>query len=188
MFALFPLRRTAIALVMTLALASCGGDAASPSAGGGSASSAASSSASPNTTVDLSAISCATDDPEDVGDLTGAWAGDDDGVYYIRQVGDCVWWFGTSLPDIEPGQTGQPGWSNVASGRVDGEQVEVEWADVPVGEVLGGGGLTLVYVEENDQLAVSQRRGDWDFGATMLTRIPESSPSPDASPIESASP
>ena len=47
--------------------------------------------------TDLSAIACATDDPADVGELTGAWAGSDGGVYYIRHVGDCVWWFGTEL-------------------------------------------------------------------------------------------
>jgi hypothetical protein len=37
--------------------------------------------------ADLSAIACATADPGDVGELTGAWQGDDQGVYYIRQVG-----------------------------------------------------------------------------------------------------
>ena len=54
-------------------------------------------------TTDLSAIACATDDPTDIGELTGAWQGSEGGVYYIRQVGDCVWWFGTELIDIEPG-------------------------------------------------------------------------------------
>ena len=46
--------------------------------------------------------------------------GSEGGVYYIRQVGDCLWWFGTELRDIEPGLTGQLGFANVASGRVDG--------------------------------------------------------------------
>jgi hypothetical protein len=140
------------------------------------------------TATDLSAIACATDDPTDVGELTGAWAGNDSGVYYIRQVGDCVWWFGTELVDIEPGLTGQHGFANVASGRVAGTQIEVEFADVPVGDVLGGGGLTVVYVEENSQLVITQQRGDWQpFGATIFTRI-EPNTSPDATPSESASP
>ena len=136
----------------------------------------------------LSAIACATDDPADVGELTGAWAGSEGGIYYIRHVGDCVWWFGTELLDIEPGLTGQHGFANVASGRVTGTHIEVEWADVPMGNILGGGGLTFTYVEEDGQLVLTAQRGDWEpFGAKILTRI-EPTASPDATPSESASP
>ena len=140
------------------------------------------------TATDLSAIACATDDPDGVGDLTGAWRGNEGGVYYIRQVGDCVWWFGTEIEDIEPGLTGQPGFANVASGRIVGTQIDVEWADLPMGNILGGGGLTFVYDEESDQLVITEQRGDWQpFGASTFTRI-EPSASPAASPSESASP
>jgi hypothetical protein len=137
---------------------------------------------------DLTAIACATEDPADVGELTGAWAGSEGGVYYIRHVGDCVWWFGTEVDDIQPGLTGQGGFANVASGRVDGAHIEVEWADIPLGNILGGGGLTFVYDEENDQLVMTEQRGDWQpFGGSLLTRIdPEASPG--ASPSASASP
>jgi hypothetical protein len=138
--------------------------------------------------ADLSAIACATADPGDVGELTGAWQGDDQGVYYIRQVGDCLWWFGTELRDIEPGVTGQRGFANVASGRVDGSEIEVEWADVPMGDILNGGGLTLDYDELNGRLVITERRGEGErFGATMFTRI-EPGASPNASPSESARP
>ena len=170
-----------VALTLTLALAGCGEDAAPP---------VPSPSADASTTATgLSAIACATDDPTDVGELTGAWSGNDGGTYYLRQVGDCVWWFGTELKDIESGLTGQPGFSNVASGRVDGTHVEVEWADLPAGDTLGGGGLTLLYVEEDDQLLITEQRGEWvvPYGATVLTRI-EPNESPDASPSASASP
>ena len=116
------------------------------------------------------------------------WAGSEGGVYYIRQVGDCVWWFGTELKDIEPGQAGQLGFANVATGRVDGTRIEVEWADLPLGNVLGGGGLSLVYDEENDQLSITEQRGDWQpFGASVFTRI-EPGASPQASPSASPSP
>ncbi len=180
-----PLRRTATTwlalLTLALAVVACAGTAASPSTGDGSASA--------STSTDFSAISCATDDPGDVGGLSGAWQGDDDGVYYIRQVGDCVWWFGTEADDIEPGVTGQAEWSNVAAGRVNGTEVVVEWADVPIGVVLGGGGLTLTYDEADDQLVITQQRGDWGFGATTLTRMDgRGIASPEASPSESASP
>ena len=108
------------------------------------------------TTPDLSAIACATDDPTGVGELTGVWSGSAGGVYYIRQVGDCVWWFGTEIEDIEPGLTGQPGFANVASGRMDGALVEVECADLPLGDVRGGGGLTFVYDVANRRLLLDR--------------------------------
>ena len=57
-----------------------------------------------------------------------------------------------------------------------------------MGDVLGGGGLTLVYDEGNDQLLITEQRGDWQpFGATVFSRI-EPDASPDVSPTESASP
>jgi uncharacterized lipoprotein YehR (DUF1307 family) len=92
-------RRTAFALValtLALTLAGCGDDAQSPSSADDPASSASSSSA-------LSAIACATGDPTGVGELTGAWEGSEGGTYYIRQVGECVWWFGTEIDDFRPG-------------------------------------------------------------------------------------
>jgi hypothetical protein len=171
-----------VAIVM-LTVAGCGDDAPRPSAGDDFASAVPSSSVGVSTTAtNLSAIACATVDPTDVGELTGVWAGDEGGVYYIRHIGDCVWWFGTELKDIEPGVAGQRGFANVASGRVDGARVDVEWADLPLGNILGGGGLTLVYDEENDKLEVTEQRGDWQpFGAHVFTRI-EPDASPQASP------
>jgi hypothetical protein len=177
-----------VVLTVALALAGCGDAAPSPPAPSDPASSAPYPSPGASTTPgDLSAIACATADPEDVGELTGAWAGNDSGVYYIRQVGDCVWWFGTEIGDIEPGLTGQSGFANVASGRLAGTTLEVEWADLPMGDILGGGGLTFVYDEANDRLTMTEQRGDWvPFGGSVLTRI-EPSASPDASPSASAS-
>ena len=181
-----------VLVVLVLTVAGCGNDAPSPSAAGDAASAApelaAPESAAPESAADLSAIACATDDPTDVGELSGAWLGSEGGVYYIRQVGDCLWWFGTDVRDIEPGLTDQSGFANVASGRVDGDRIEVEWADLPLGDTLGGGGLTLVYDAEKDQLTKIEQRGDWQpFGARTFTRI-EPVTTPAASPSVSASP
>lgn len=165
--------------VLTLAVAGCGNEA--PSSSRASSTERAGG-------ADLAAIACATDIPGDVGPLTGAWQGDDHGVYYIRQVGECVWWFGTELRDIEPGVTGQLGFANVASGHVDGTRVDVEWADIPMGNILNGGGLTLVYDEKNARLVITERRGEGQrFGATTFSRIAPAA-SPHASPSASPSP
>jgi hypothetical protein len=132
----------------------------SPSTGGGMA------------VTDLSAIGCARDDPADEGELTGAWTGNDSGVYYIRQVGDCVWWFGTEVRDIELGPTRQRGFANVASGRIVGTQVDLEWVDLPLGDTVNGGGLTFMYDEERGELTLAEQRGGrLPFGGTVLTRI-----------------
>ena len=178
-----PLRRTAtlvpVGFIVALALAACGDDLASSSARSDPSPSASTSTVA----SDLSAIACSTDVPGDAGELTGAWQGDDTGVYYIRQVGDCVWWFGTELHEIERGVTGQLGFANVAAGRVDGTEVVVEWADVPMGNILNGGGLTLAYDEAAGRLEITERRGGGQaFGATVFERI-----EPDAGPEASAS-
>ena len=119
--------------------------------------------------------------------MTGAWSGDDGGVYYIRQVGECVWWFGTDVARVEPGQTGQRGFSNVAAGRVDGTEIELEWADLPLGNILGGGGLTVTIDEGGDSMQVTEQRGDWGAGLESLRRI-KAQAAPSASPSESATP
>lgn len=172
---------------MALAIAGCGSSPASPIAAASAPavpSAAASAPAAPSAAAsaaaanDLAAIACSTDDPEDVGALTGAWQGDDGGVYYIRQVGDCVWWFGTELADIEPGKTGQGGFANVAAGRVDGTEIDLEWADLTIGNIVGGGGLTISIDQGGDRLEVTEQRGDWGFGGRTFSRI---DPSPSAS-------
>jgi hypothetical protein len=173
-----PSRRVATLLLstLTLALAGCGVIAASPSP-------SPSAGATPSD-IDLSAIACATDDPDGSGELTGAWSGNDGGTYYIRQVGDCIWWFATTLEDLTSGWTAQSGLSNVASGRIQGTHIEVEYVDLPAGEAPGGGGgLTLEYDAEHDELAITEQRGGWlQYAASRLTRLqpasPEASPSP----------
>ena len=88
-------------------------------------------------------------------DLTGTWAGDDDGVYYIRQIGDQVWWLGMSglgNPLVKRGSD----WTNVYTGQIAGDTITGRYADVPQGTTLlegpvvmkltktAGGGISLV--------------------------------------------
>ena len=62
-----------------------------------------------------------------------------------------------------------------------GTQVDLEWADVPLGDTVNGGGLTFFYDAENGQLTLTEQRGGRQpFGGTVLTRIePEASPDVD---------
>jgi hypothetical protein len=75
-------------------------------------------------------------------DLTGTWAGDDQGVYYLRQVGDQVWWLGMSglgQPIADRGTD----WTNVYLGTLKGDTVTGTYADVPQGKILDKGPVVM---------------------------------------------
>ena len=93
-------------------------------------------------------------------DLTGVWGCDDGGAYYIRQLGNTVWWFGEQDP-------ANPGWSNVAKGTISGSKITLTWADVPKGGAMGSGNLILQITSE-DQLQAIQKTGG--FGGSTWTR------------------
>jgi len=84
--------------------------------------------------------------------LTGAWAANDAGTYYVRQVGNTVWWLGLS---VDQGLT----FANVFHGTLQGSQVSGSWADVPLGETSGAGQITL--------------NGNQGQGSTVWTRAGE---------------
>jgi hypothetical protein len=69
-------------------------------------------------------------------DLTGTWRGDDGGTYYIRQIGNDIFWFGELTPQ-------NPGWANVAYGTISGNIINLKWADVPKSGARGSGTLSL---------------------------------------------
>jgi hypothetical protein len=104
-------------------------------------------------------------------DLTGTWKGDDNGVYYLRQLGDQVWWLGMSGiggPLVARGTD----WTNVYHGTLAGGTVTGTYADVPGGKIqdngpvvlkltsTSGGGMSLV---RTDPLLST------GFGGTLLT-------------------
>lgn len=77
-------------------------------------------------------------DPDSI-DLTGAWAADDGGIYYVRQVGSVVWWNGMSSRDEPPGSLGRV-WNNVGRGEISDDLTIVsDWVDVPRGVIDGSG-------------------------------------------------
>jgi hypothetical protein len=68
--------------------------------------------------------------------LTGNWSSNDGGTYYLRQIGNNIWWYG------ESGDGGKR-WSNVFRGTISGNKIIGHWADVPKGSILGSGEMTL---------------------------------------------
>ena len=153
---------------LVLVLASCGAESVSPS--------------STETDADSAATGCSSDEiADDAGELTGVWTADDGGRYYLRQMGDCVWWFGTGLQEV--GDGAQPGFANVAVGRLVDDELRLEWADVPLGDVLGGGTLLLRISDDGNQLTKASEAGT-GFGGVTWTRQ-DAAPDGSASPEES---
>jgi hypothetical protein len=99
--------------------------------------------------------------------LSGAWHGTpDNGTYYIRQLGDDIWWLGLSR---DQGRT----FANVFRGTYNDNRglIEGEWVDVPmgVGGMLGGGTLRLACQEYmHDILKVSDPAV---FGASSWKKL-----------------
>lgn len=102
-------------------------------------------------------------------DLTGVWSCDDGGLYYIRQLGDTLWWYGEH-------SLSNPAFSNVATGTINGNTISLNWADVPKGQTTSSGILVL-NIESSDRLTALQKTGG--FGGSTWTRtaaIPVGSP------------
>ena len=93
-------------------------------------------------------------------DLTGTWRCNDGGMYSIRQIGSELWWYGHS-PD------GGKQWSNVLHGRIHGNRISGQWADVPPGQARNSGELLLQIVEKNMLRAVRKSGG---FGGSEWIR------------------
>jgi hypothetical protein len=165
------LPRLSILLGAILVLGACG-TTASPSATAETSPTPKPASHPP----DVLAVVCAAMpkpfDPNNI-NLTGAWAGDDGGIYYLRQLGSVVWWNGMSERDASPLNLGRD-WNNVGRGVMDGTQIVVEWSDVPRAESAGNGTLTLNVEDDgtgNVQIVKVREEGEngIGFGAAVWT-------------------
>jgi len=80
-------------------------------------------------------------DPAATIDLTGTWAGNDAGIYYVRQRGNVIWWNGMSSRDLPPEALGRD-WNNVGRGVIaDDLTITSDWSDVPRGQADGTGSV-----------------------------------------------
>jgi hypothetical protein len=99
-------------------------------------------------------------------DLTGLWGCNDGGYYYIRQIGNVVWWYG-----VDSRNRNSPSFANVFYGTITrsspGDIITGKWADVPEGRTSSSGTLKLM-IETNNKLAAMQQTGG--FGGTSWTR------------------
>ncbi len=106
--------------------------------------------------------------PFDVEDirLTGRWIASDGGIYYVRQVGESVWWLGMSDVAQAYGEVGRD-FTNVGHGTLADGVVRAEFADVPRGNIWGNGDLSL-QIEADPEGNLQARRLGGDFGAQIF--------------------
>lgn len=104
--------------------------------------------------------------PCDPKNLTGKWRGNDGGTYFIRQIGDVIWWFGART--LQEGTT----FSNVFHGTMaprdpSGSIYDISglWNDVPLGNTRGVGELALRTDISGQKLTKVGASGD-GFSAT----------------------
>jgi hypothetical protein len=94
-------------------------------------------------------------------DITGVYQCNDGGTYYVRRVGDRVWWYGES-------GDGGTSWSNTFRGKMQsGSQIRGEWVDVPKGNAISDGNITIRQVD-SEKFVVIDRTGG--FGGSEWTR------------------
>ncbi len=93
-------------------------------------------------------------------DLTGKWRSNQGEPYYVRQIGNEVFWYGEEKPT-------SPGWSNVAHGTYANGKLTLRWADVPKGTAMNYGTLVIT-VAPGEKLMTRAPGGG--FGGTRWTR------------------
>ncbi|HTS29345.1 MAG TPA: hypothetical protein VMH81_25915 [Bryobacteraceae bacterium] len=106
-------------------------------------------------------------------DLTGNWAASDVGTYYVRQIGNTVWWLGLS-------SDGGIAFANVFKGAVQAatHTIQGEWAAVPLSHSQNNGTLTVSGLFcpalSNDQLPCSSTApaAQWNLLQTQQTSDP----------------
>lgn len=97
-------------------------------------------------------------------DLSGVWNGNPGGTFYIMQHGNDIWWYGEQSPN-------NPGWTNVAHGSIFGNQINLEWSDVPKGNSSVYGTLVVDIISNNELRKQKDNSiGGVPFGVNSWTR------------------
>jgi len=94
--------------------------------------------------------------------LTGIWGADDDATYYVRHIGNAVWWLGLSR---DRGLT----FANVFHGILQGNGLSGEWSDVPLGTFRNHGTLNLSL--DANRINLSRLVQTGNFGAQSWDKL-----------------
>jgi hypothetical protein len=130
-------------------------------------------------------------------DLSGAWDGNDGGIYYIKQVDNCVWWSGVSnFPD--QGQYPGQEWIMTFRGTVTGEGL-ISGDYVDVKSTNPGSGTLKIQLEPRDvdgQTVLILNRTEhtgssigvsfWECRVEEPVTTPEPTTDGSAAPVESS--
>lgn len=96
-------------------------------------------------------------------DMNGVWRANDGGTYYVRQLGNQIWWLGMSAD-------GGRSWTNVFHGTKTGNVVQGTWADVPRGSIRSGGSMNLqVQATPTSVLSFTRASATGGFGGSRWT-------------------
>jgi hypothetical protein len=93
-------------------------------------------------------------------DLSGVYKSNDNGFYYVRQVGGTVYWLGMSA---DGGKT----FTNVYHGFIQGNFILGTWADVPYGTTHNSGTLNLKITGPNTFSRLAETGG---FSGSIWTK------------------
>lgn len=103
--------------------------------------------------------------------LTGTWQGNDDGIYYLREVSSTgrIAWVGEH-PGSHPTSSTHPGrnWVNVFMGQREKDLIRGDWADVPKGEVFNEGRMELRVLSATHLRILTETGG---FGGLEFRRL-----------------
>ena len=69
-------------------------------------------------------------------DLSGIYIADNKDKYFLKQVGNSLWWIGTDKNDSNI--------KNVFKGFINGSNITGQWVDSPLKKTLGNGSLNLI--------------------------------------------
>lgn len=111
-------------------------------------------------------------------DLTGTWSCNDNGIYYIRQFGDQIWWSARH-------NVANPVWTNVARGTISGNTVRLDYVDVPPSNARGNGFLVLDVIS-NDELRASEKSEG--YGGSRWVRSSDNAPVGPTNPTNPTNP
>ncbi|MCP4347998.1 MAG: TIR domain-containing protein [Desulfobacterales bacterium] len=85
-------------------------------------------------------------------DITGIWECNDGGTYYITQINDKIFWYGEQRHDMSK-------FCNVAFGNARGNEITIEWADVPKGKNQYFGNMVLQVLNNASRIKVVKKEG-----------------------------